>query len=121
MNYWTPFGLLYQPTPPVEQTFKRMGMVRLDCTLSFGSADSGNVDSVVMTMTPNDDMALISAMQFVYYYNDGTYSMCLPASVVFDGSKYVLSVTGYSIKSLIDPDKINSCGSVMYFKRGVLK
>ena len=121
MNYWTPFGLLFQPTPPVEQTFKRMGMVRLDCTLQFKGADAGYVDSVVMEMVPNDDMALISAMQFVYYYNDGISAMCLPASVVFDGSKYMLSVTGYVIKTLIDPDKINSCGSVMYFKRGVLK
>ena len=121
MNYWTPFGLLYQPTPPVEQTFKRMGMVRLDCTLSLVDSGSDFVDFIIMEVVPNDDMTIISAMQFVYYYNDGTYSMCLPASVVFYGSKYMLSVTGYDIKSLIDPTKINSCGSVMYFKRGVLK
>lgn len=121
MNYWTPFGLLYQPTPPVEQTFKRMGMVRLDCTLSLVDRGSDFVDFIIMEVVPNDDMELISAMQFVWYYNDGTSSMCLPASVVYKNNHYTLSVTGYKIATYVDPDKINSCGSLMYFKKGVLK
>lgn len=119
-----PFGFPFvPPAPPTEQTYQRLGVALLDGILDSYSADEGSMDNCTAELTYPSEKQLKEAYAFQFIYNDEARSTALsaPCSITYDGSKYIVSFSGYGFKTLIDPTKLSTCAHILYFKKGVLK
>ena len=117
-----PFGFPFiPPATPTEQTYQRLGVARLDGILENYTSDTGFLDSAMFSIAYPNEKQFREAYGFVFVYNDNKYSFNCPCSIVYDGSKYVVSITGYALKTLIDPTALATSAHILYFKKGVLK
>lgn len=116
-----PFGFpIIPPATPTEEVYKRLGLEELECTFNEMVMDSGFLDTCYASLIYVNEKQVKEAYGFIFVYSDDEVTISSPCCLSYDGSSFIVSLTGYKLKTYMYGKSMKNA-HIMFFKKGILK